>query len=259
MSSTLLLAVITIAGTFGYMIFMRRRLHAQYAHMRAGELVPRLGLRLVEGNPAHNLVTESVQPAVQNATSARGLLTQVAAAELGGTLGEFKLHAVGQPYDTPAELVLYCRQELSPGLTCVTTTTWHDLRLTAHARAEVTPFELRLRTEHAELEARRADDAPRLPARAFGDPGLDQRYLIATPDPTLPRRLAGALAPLGQLAYVHLVGDGHQVSFVMTPASVNASALALEDVLRVVASIAALADGRPMPGVIAGPAAQAHA
>lgn len=260
MSSNLLLAVVTIAGTFGLMLFMRRRLNTQYAHMRAGELVQRLGLTLVEGNPEHNLVTQSVQPSVQNVSSAKGFLTQMAAGQVGGTLGEFKLRAVGQPYGASTELVLYCRQDFSPGLTRNTTTTWHDLRLTVHARYDVMPFDLRLRKETQGLETRRSSDDPRMPEQRFGDAALDQRFVIATPDPTLPHRIAGALGPIAHtLAYVHVTGAGPRVSFVMTPASVSCAAMTLEQVLHVLASLAVTFEGRPVPGAMAAPVAMAGA
>jgi len=109
MNQILLIAVVC-GATFGFMFVMRRRLNTQYAHMRAGELAKRLGLTLVAGNPEHNLVTMSVQPAAQNTSSAKGLLKQVAVGQVGGTLGVFELRMHGKPYGAETELVLYCKQ-----------------------------------------------------------------------------------------------------------------------------------------------------
>jgi len=250
--STIIVTVVIVAATFGFMIFQRKKLATQYAHLRAGQLATRLGMQLLEGNPEFNPVTQSVQPSVQNTGSAGGFLRQMAASQVGGTLGEFKLHAAGQPYGHNAELVLYCRQDLETGLVQNTTTTWHDLRLTLHARHGVVPFDLRLRKEMTGMETRRRDDVPRMPAQSFGDPMLDQRYVIETPDPALPRRIAPALAMLApHLIYVHLIGTGTQLSFVMTPTSVMASATTFEPILHVLASLAAIFEGQPMPGVLA--------
>ena len=240
--------LVLVAATFGFMFFMRRRLNTQYAHMRAGELAPRLGMQLLAGDPAHNLVTMSVQPSVQGTSSAKGFLSQMAATQLGGTLGELKLHMAGQPYGASCELMLYCRQDFEPGFTTNTTTTWHDLRLTVHAAYAVVPFDLRLRKETMHLETRRDDGEPRMPPQLFGDPVLDERFVIETPDPSLPRRIAGALGPfLHTLVYVHVTGAGNQVSFVMTPSSVTSVAPSLESILHGLVSIAAVFEGRPMP------------
>jgi len=101
------------------------------------------------------------------------------------------------------------------------------------------------------LETRRRDDAPRMPAQAFGDPHLDQRYIIETPDPSLPRRIAPALGLLApHLAYVHVVAAGTQLSFVMTPTSVMCSATTFEPILHALASLAAIFEGRPVPGAL---------
>ena len=249
---SILYIVVILGGTFGFMFYMRRRLNTQYAHMRAGQVVQRLGLQLVEGSAEHNLVTQSVQPSVQNAYSAKGLLNQMVKSSVGGSLGEFKLRAVGQPYGARSELVLYCRQELTPGLTENTTTTWYDLRLTVYARCGVPPFDLRLRSETRGLETRRVCDAPRLPEQRIGDPALDQRLAIETAEPALPRRIASALAPIAQgLPYVHIVGEGDHVSFVMTPASVMAAAMTFDRVLHALVGIAALCEGRAVPPAMA--------
>lgn len=249
---SILYLVVILGGTLGFMFFMRRRLATQYAHMRAGQVVQRLGLQLVEGPAEHNLVTRSVQPSVNNVTSAKGFLGQMVATSIGGSLGEFKLRAVGQPYGARSELVLYCRQELTPGLTENTTTTWYDLRLTVYARSGVPPFDLRLRGETRGLETRRVCDAPRLPEQRFGDPVLDQRFAIETADPALPRRIASALAPIAHtLAYVHIVGEGDHVSFVMTPQSVMAAAMTFDRVLHALVGVAAVCEGRAVPPAMA--------
>lgn len=243
--------LIAVGGCFGFMFFMKRRLNTQYSHLRAGELAPKLGMQLLAGNPEHNLVTMSVQPAIQNTSSAKGFLKQVATTQLGGQLGELKIHMAGQPYGANAELMLYCRQDYKPGFTENVTTTWSDLRMTVHARCNVAPFDLRLRDEHAGLETRRDDEVPRMPAQQFGDPALDRRFVIECLDPALPRYLAGVLGALSSvMAYVHVTAHANQVSFVMTPSSVNASAMSFEQILHALVSIAAMFEGRPVPGAL---------
>jgi hypothetical protein len=244
--------IVIALATFGFMFYMRRRLNTQFAHMTAGALAPRLGMQVVDGDPAFNLATMSVLPSVQNTGSARGFLSQMAATSVGGTLGEFKLRLAGQPYGSDAELVVYVRQDYQPGLTTNTTTTWSDVRLTVRARAAIAPFDLRLRKELTGLETRRHADEPRLPAQRFADPALDARYAIEAHDPRLPAALIGALAALPpHLIYVHVVGNERGVSFVMTPAAVNASAVSFEQILHALASVVALFEGRPMPGALA--------
>src|SRR5262245_1792912 len=224
--------VIILIGTFGFMFYMKRRLNTQYAHMRAGQAAQRLQMRIVEGDPEHNLVTQSVLPSVRNAGSARGFLTQMAATQVGGTLGEFKLRMLGEPYGAQVELVLYVREDFKPGFTENVTTTWSDCRLTVHARTAVVPFDLRLRKEHMGLETRQSCEEQHMPQQGFGDVALDQRFVLETFDPALPRRIAAALGPiLHVIPYVHVVGSGNQVSFKMTPQAVAASASCFEQVL----------------------------
>src|SRR5258706_10077127 len=213
--SSILLIATVCGATFGFMYFMRRNLNTKYAHMRASQLAQRLGMQLVEGNPEHNLVTMSVQPSVQNTSSAKGFLSQMAASSVGGTLGEFKIHMAGQPYGLNAELMLYCRQDYKPGFTENVTTTWSDLRLTVHTRCPVAPFDLRLRSEHTGLETRRDDGDQRMPVQPFGDPTLDGKLVLETPDPRVPRAIGGVLQPLAHNVYVHIQGSGNQISFVM--------------------------------------------
>lgn len=253
--STLLMMVVTIGGTFGFMIFMRKRLNTQYAHMRFGDVATRLGLRLVEGDPTFNLVTMSMQPSAQNLSSAGGFLQQVAATNVGGTLGEIKMKAMGDPYGSSTELVLYCRQDFEPGIVQNVTTTYHDLRLTMLLRGSVSPFELRLRNETMHLETRRDCTKVQMPAQSFGAPDLDARFVMECFDSSLPRRIAAAVALLpAHAVYVHVTGEGNAISFVMTPASVNASAMAFEQVLHVLAAIASLVEGRAIPAPRAGEA-----
>jgi hypothetical protein len=251
--STIVLSAVIIIGTFGFMIFMKKRLNTQYAHLKAGALAQRLGMQLVEGNPEHNLATHSVLPSVQNTGSAGGFLKQMAATQVGGTLGEFRLRMIGRPYGSDAELVLYAREDLEVGYTQNTTTTWSDLRFTFHVRSNVTPFELALREQMTGLETR-ANEQP-MPKQRFGDAALDKRYVIESFDQNLPRHLAGVLAPLAQLAYVHVVGAGNQISFVMTPTAVCSSAMSLEQIVHVLASITAVFEGKPMPQPMAAPVA----
>jgi hypothetical protein len=246
--STIVIAVVTIVGTFGFMIFMKKRINNQMSHLRAGEVAQRLGMQLLEGNPEHNLATMSVQPSVNNIGSAKGFLKQMVVAKVGGSLGEFRLRMAGQPYGLNTELILYCKQELETGVIEDVETTWYDLRLTVHARCAVVPFDLRLRKETAGLETRRDCDAPRMPAQRFGYAALDDRFVLETPDPGLPHRIANVIGTLSaHLMYVHLTGSANQLSFVMTPASVMATSMSLDQLLHVLVSLAAVFEGRAVP------------
>jgi len=244
---TILIAIVTIAGTFGFMYFQRKKLNTQYAHLRAGQLAPRLGMQLTEGNPEHNLATQSVQPAINNVGSAKGFLGQMAATQVGGTLGEFKLHLQGAPYGMRSELVLFCRQDLDRGLTTSTTTTYFDLRLSVYAHVALVPFEVRLRKETTHLETSRDEDQ-QMPPQRFGTPMLDDRYVVESHDPALPSRIAHAIATLApHFLYVRIVGTHERVSFVMTPPAVNSCSTSFEQILHVLASTVSILEGRAAP------------
>lgn len=244
---TIMIAIITIAGTFGFMYFQRKRLNTQFANMRAGQLAPRLGMQVTEGNPEHNLATQSVQPSINNVGSAKGFLGQMAATQVGGTLGEFKLHMQGAPYGMQSEVVLFCRQDLDRGLTTSTTTTYFDLRLSVYSHVALVPFEVRLRKEMTGLETRRNEDQ-QMPAQRFGMPMLDDRYIVESHDPSLPSRIANAIAMLSpHFLYVRIVGSHERVSLVMTPAAVNSCSMSFEQILHVLASTVSVLEGRPAP------------
>lgn len=244
--STIAFPALIVIATLAFLVLSRRRLNQQYAHLQVGTVASRLGLQLIEGAPEHNLATQSVQPGVQNLGSAGGFLKQMAASQVGGTLGETKIYAVGRPHGLQAELMLYCRQHLQPGLDRLTTTTWHDLRLTVHAPHALPAFDLRLRREASGLETRRAPDDPALPEQRLPDPALAERYLLITAEPTVPARIAGALTALAALPYVHITGSGNQVSFVMTPVAVMSSAFFLEPILHALTQMTAALSGRPV-------------
>lgn len=257
--SNLVPAVLIILATFGYLWLSRRRLGQQYAHLQVGAVAARLGLRLVEGSAQHNLATQSVQPSVENLGSAGGFLKQMAATQVGGTLGETKIHAVGQRQGLRAELMLYCRQHLQPGLSRLTTTTWHDLRLTVHAPRALPRFVLRLRHETPGLPTRQSPQEAELPEQWIPDPRLAERYRLMSAEPDLAARIAGALTALQPLAYVHVTGSGDQVSFVMTPASVMSASFFFEEILQTLTLLATvlaapLAHAYQMPALPAMPA-----
>jgi hypothetical protein len=177
--TSLLYIIIACGGTFGFVSFMKKRPGTQLAHLRAGQLAPRLGMQLAEGDPEFNLGLHSVQPSAQNLGSAKGFLKQVVRSSIGGQLGEFKLRMTGPT----AELVLACKQELAKGYAEDVTTTWFDLRLTTRCHAAAAPFDLRLRDERTGLEITRRPDQPRMPVQRFGDTALDQRFVIESTDP----------------------------------------------------------------------------
>ena len=248
--SSLLLIVVILGGTFGFMIWQKKKVGAQLAHLRAGELARRMGMQLTKGNAEFNLACQSVLPSAQALGSAKGFLGQVAKSSFGGKLGEFELRMAGQPYGLSTELVVYCKQELEKGYAEDTVITHHDVRLTVNVRSAVVPFDLALRKEMTGLEVKRGEQ--RMPAQSFRDAALDQRYVIESIDPTAPSRIAAALGALPpHLLYVHIVGSGDHISFVMTPGSIMAVTASLEQILHVLASIAAVLEGRPMPGALA--------
>lgn len=252
--STVLLLVVTLGATFGFMAYMRKRVGGQTAHLKAGVLAPRLGMRVVEGDPEHNLATMSVEPSARNTGSAKGFVKQMAVTQLGGDLGAFRLVMAGATAEgAPTELVLSCRQDYEVGAFHDTIGTSYDLRLTVAARTTFPAFDIRLRAPRMGMEVASVFGAAPVPYASFGDPALDERFVIQCEDPTLARRIAPLLAPLlAQELYVHVVGTPGQISFVMTPASVNAAAFGFEATLGVLAQIGRALEGR-QPAVAPAP------
>lgn len=246
MSFTSLLGIVACVGCVGFMFVFKKRLDTQYAHLKAGALASRLGMQMTKGSPEHNLCTMSVYPSANNLKSGAGWGKSMLASSFGGNIGVFELH-MG---NSQAELSLYAKEDMQLGVYRQRTTTAHDLRLTRFARIP-SPFVLYLRNPMQGMEIQRPVEAG-MPMQSFGDPRLDQMFVIEAHDPSVPQRIRPIVEQMMELSlYAHVDGSPRGISWVMTPAAVNYSSMYFEKLLPMLGQMASALEGRPVLARIA--------
>jgi hypothetical protein len=187
-----------------YMVWARKRAgqthDQQFSNYRAGELAQRLGMQLVAGDPNFNLFIRYANVDVRRGPS-------------DGKPVQIEIRMQGAPHGIPLELVYLYRAERESDFATVTWRTWFDCHMSAQAARPFPPFELISRSAPLGPIAQTQP----LPAQPTGNPSADATYLVTTAEPGMAQLLgqaAGGFATFAN-AGVHLVGDGHKVSFVM--------------------------------------------
>ena len=200
---TFLFPIIGLVAVVAFMVYRKKAVAGydkQYSNYRAGELAQRLGLTLVEGDPAFNLfIRHASVDVLRGPTDGRPVHVQI--------------KAQGAPQGVPLELVYLYRVEQETGLAQVTWRTWFDCRMTAHTQRPFPPFEVISR--NAPLGPIAAT-AP-LPPAPTGNAAVDATYAVTTHEPALAQLLGELLSGFAtfQNSGVHLSGDGRSISFVM--------------------------------------------
>jgi hypothetical protein len=210
----MLVPIVAVAVAVGMFVVRKRAVAGydrEYASYRAAELAARLGLALVEGDPAFNLyITQA------DADVARG--------PRDGRPIHISIRMTGARDGIPLELVYFYRVEQETGITEVRWTTFFECRMSAEAKQPFPKFEVVSRNAPLGPIVQRLA----LPRQLTGDAGLDGTYLVTTVEPGMAQALGATLPAFATFANsgVHLVGDGRTVSFVMqrskAPLAVNA-------------------------------------
>jgi len=197
-----IIGFLAVAYTFYSRRTMGKKHDAQFANFRAGELAQRLGLRLVEGDPAFNLFIRYANVDVMKGPSDKKPV-------------HVSVRMQGEPHGLPTELVYLYRveQETSYVANTVTWKTWFDCRMIVFARRPFPPFEV---TSRSTPFGPIAQIQP-LPPQPTGNPAIDGTYAVSTPERGVAQLLGQVLVNFGTFATagVHLVGDGQTVAFVM--------------------------------------------
>ncbi len=192
--------------------FMRARMkhtlvkgEAENAASRAGEMAKRIGLSVVEGDPNLNLMYAHSQI-------------------LAGQTKEAKVRLAGNPSGRNGEVRYYERMEAKAEFSGTTITTYFDGHVGVEVRAPFPEFEVVLRSPPSWV------GTPKLkvsaPAVPFGDATLDQRYVLRTVDARIGPVIAPALANLAAHQYVHIFGQGNQLTFLFSVETLTCMSLA---------------------------------
>jgi hypothetical protein len=219
---------------------------ANNAHFRAGEFAARAGLQLVEGDPMYNLATTQIATMAKN----------VKGSEYDA---EYRLRMVGQTYGRPTEIAVEYTQR-QPILSNTIYTTFFG-GITMQTQAPTGRFEIYRRvstlgrftgmTADAMNDVHRIFDTANLPKRSFGDPLLDERYVVESDDPNLPNQLRAVMNTFGTMDFVHIIGQPGSVLFKSSQMMQNMVFMKTEEILYAVASVVATLEGRPMPAMVA--------
>jgi len=242
-----MIIMVPVLAFAGYMMMrnMKRMKgwESSMAHYRAGELAPRVGMQLVNGDPSFNVATTNVGT--------------VAKKYVGSKYdAEFHLQMVGQPYGHQTEFSIDYVIESNIGSTVAS----YFGAIHMKAAARVPRFELYRRISTMGNLGLSADamgavqhvyDDANLPKVQFGDPMLDQRYVLQSEDPSIGPRIAQALQIFGTLDFVHIYSNDGGVTFRASTMMQNMTWMNFEQVLYGVACVVSAIEGRPLPAQMA--------
>jgi hypothetical protein len=219
------------------------------AQYRAGLVAQRLGMQITVGDPATNLVYD---PSTQTAAFTGTMMA-------GGQAGASKsVTMTGAPFGHPTEILLHDELSIAAGSHEQTYRRHFHGMITVRSTAAVPTFELACQplASYGGVAPQ-----PRFPAGVVPDaPSPEPRFTLRAADPRVGSLLAAVLPRLAAVHYVHIVGEGNAITFLMTPSmgpnkehfftATNAARSAFASTEAIVDALDALAcafEGRPMP------------
>ena len=196
-----LMPILAIALVVGMMVMQRMRLAQAgqtYSQFVLGTLAPRLGLSLVQGDPAANLMLPP-----HNTVGTRISDDQPY---------EWHVRMQGAPRGRPVEVLYFHRRERQSGFVEVKFTYYDDAYVGVQLRAPVPDFEVVSNKSSLGPISRRHP----FPAQRFGDPVLDGEFTVASQDPAVAAKVAPFLQrfdPNLRAYGVHLEASGGWLRF----------------------------------------------
>jgi hypothetical protein len=190
-------------GAF-WLIFGRKLMTGsdrRHRNFRVADLAQRLGLQIVEGDPALNMMQAHTKHNMRRAKDkARGLLR---------SSKETKVVLEGAPYGRPTRFLFDRYTEVAERIVARVVSGSFDCRLSLQVPVHLPPFEIVGRTGFADrYMGIKARPEWGLPAQSFGDRDLDTKLALSSPDPRLGPHLAPVAVALVGHRYVHIQGHG---------------------------------------------------
>ncbi|MFO0697218.1 MAG: hypothetical protein U0230_26820 [Polyangiales bacterium] len=243
-------------GVVAFMLVRQRKLVAQqrldYAQYGLGDVAAKLGMTVVDGNPALNLMLVHQEHQDTKAEGHGGLLGKA----MGDSAKETRGRAVGTVWERPYELAYFQRTEVDHGLAQTTTSLWFELSLGAKTRVACPAFEIVMRNPPAYCEPK---IKTALPPQSTGNASLDSILVVKTQDPRLAAALVPALIPMMSMGSIHLVGGGDEVRAYGTRVTYMTIVQNAVTFQRALEHIACIIEGRPTSHVDGQAPAQASA
>jgi hypothetical protein len=187
-------------GAF-FLLFGRRLMtgHDQRYHdLRVGELAQRLGLRIVEGDPALNMMQAHTKHNMRMAKDKAGFMR---------SSKETKVVLEGAPYGRPTRFLFHRYTAVAERVVVQVVSGSFDCRLSLQVPADLPPFEI---VSRSGLGRRymgiKAQAEWGLAPQSFGDADLDAKLALSSPDPRIGPFLAEVVRSLAGHRYVHIQG-----------------------------------------------------
>lgn len=227
---------------FGAALLWRARMvksaDTHYANAAVGVVAERLGLQLMGGDPAFNLVVwENRAPQVSDLNP------------LPHQAFDYQIQAQGMPQGRPCRFFFQAKREASAKLPVVgrTITDTYACILDVATQGPLPYFELVSVSQNAYLQPNMVfssrTDMQQVPG-AFQNPSFDAAFSLSTNDPRIAPMLARALPMLAGIQWIHLVGQPGSVSVHFPRAGHYAFTAQAELYLQAVLTVAAMAEGR---------------
>ncbi len=213
---------------------MRAGMLADNPQFGLGAIAQRLGIQLVHGDPAYNILV--------NDHDVRRSAAVPMIAGMTGNTQPVEARAVGQHRGHPVEFVFYDQTRVEKGIIETTFFRTFTCVVRVGVNAPVPPFEIVLRNENEYLVTERLVDAPE---QRFGHPAIDPVLVLRSPDPRLGPAFAPVVGALMAFGYVHVVGDQGSVRFTFTALGAPTALYYVETVLQVLLGLADVLEGRP--------------
>jgi len=187
-------------GAF-FLLFGRRLMtgHDQRYHdLRMGELAQRLGLRIVEGDPALNMMQAHTKHNMRMAKDKAGFMR---------SSKETKVVLEGAPYGRPTRFLFHRYTAVAERVVVQVVSGSFDCRLSLQVPADLPPFEIVSRSglgrRYMGIKAKAEWG---LAPQSFGDADLDAKLALSSPDPRIGPFLAEVVRSLAGHRYVHIQG-----------------------------------------------------
>lgn len=221
----ILLVFVPVAAYMYYRSFKgQKKWSEQNVHLTVGEIAKRLKLKILQGDVQFNMVTRQQF-------------------NLSGTK-EIQVHLAGMPYAHPFQIFYDELDKVETGVLANTRYQRFDSYLEVLVENEFPAFEVWHKHSTKWNQAVQQLD---LPKYMLGH-GLDEHLEFTCGSPGFSEKLVPALHSLVGLGYVHIVGQGRTIRFVMTHTGMVTAIPELDLLVHTLESLACAVEDKPLPG-----------
>lgn len=196
-----LLPVFGLAMGAFWLVFGRKLMtgHDQrFRNLRVADLAQRLGLRIMEGDPALNMMQAHTKHNMRTAKDKAGFMK---------SSKETKVVLEGAPYGRPTRFLFHRYTAVAERVVVQVVSGSFDCRLSLQVPVDLPPFEIVSRSGFGRrYMGIKAQAEWGLPLQSFGDADLDAKLALSSPDPRIGSFLAPVVGPLAGHRYVHIQG-----------------------------------------------------